>query len=357
MKQLYSLLFLLAAICSAGCGKQETPQPAGSAGDTSSAPAGKSVRVGMVFDIGGIGDKSFNDGANRGLKRAQADLGAVVEVYEPHDNTDRETGIRLMTNKKMDVIIGVGFLFTDSINNLAKEYPNQKFACIDYTVTPGGVVPPNVLALKYKEEDGSYLVGALSAWLSKSKKIGFVGGMEIPLIQKFEAGFINGAKKADPSVEVMVKYAGNTPEAFANPGKGKELALQMFDQGADIIFHASGSTGLGVFEASRERKKLAIGVDSDQYDEAPGFILTSMVKNVDSSVYDTIKAAEDGTFKGGVLTSGLVHGEGAMENGVDYIYNDKNKALIPDDIHAKVEALRQEIIAGKINTLEGAKGQ
>jgi basic membrane protein A and related proteins len=214
---------------------------------------------------------------------------------------------------------------------------------VDYSVTEGKAIPENLLALKFKEQEGSFLVGALAALVAKSGKIGFVGGMNIPLIRKFEAGYKAGAKHVNPKVEVIAAYAGNTGEAFKNPTKGKELALAQLDQGVDVIFHASGSTGLGVFEACKDKKKYAIGVDSDQWDEKmPDTILTSMVKQVDVAVFDAIKAETEGKWKGGIRELGLAEG------GVGYIYDEHNKKHIPDDVHAKVEALKKEIIEGKI---------
>ncbi|HXS81161.1 MAG TPA: BMP family ABC transporter substrate-binding protein, partial [Methylomirabilota bacterium] len=200
-----------------------------------------------------------------------------------------------------------------------------------------------LVALKFREEEGSFLVGALAALLSKTGKIGFVGGMEIPLIKKFQAGYVAGARAANPNVQVLIKYAGTTGAAFKDPTKGKELALAEYHGGADIIFHASGSTGLGVFEAGRELKKLAIGVDSDQYDEAPGVVLTSMVKRVDTAVFDTIKEVKDGQWRSGVRDFGLA------ENGVTWVYDDRNKALIPDAVKAKVDSLEKLIVAGTIH--------
>jgi basic membrane protein A len=185
-------------------------------------------------------------------------------------------------------------------------------------------------------------VGAVAALKSKTGKIGFVGGMKIPLIKKFEAGYIAGATYVRPDVKVFVSYAGVTDNAFKNPSKGKELALTQYSKGADVIFHASGSTGLGVFEAAREKGKLAIGVDSDQYAEAPGYILTSMIKDVDVAVLETIRAAMSDTFEGGVKTLGL------REGGISYVYDDNNKALIGEDIRAKVETLKQKIVSGEI---------
>ena len=311
------------------------------------AESGAAPIAGIVFDVGGRGDKSFNDGAYNGALRAQRDLGASVRLIEPGDGSDREAGIRLLAAEGMKLVVGVGFIFTDDLTQLAKEYPNVNFAGVDYALqfdANGNVIAPpaNIAALKFREEEGSFLVGALAALISKSKRIGFVGGMDIPLIHKFEAGYRAGVKQVCPDCTVTAQYAGATPEAFANPSKGKELALSQYNSGVEIIFHASGSTGLGVFEAARQTGKLAIGVDADQYAEAPGHVLTSMVKGVDEATFDAIKRVQSGTFKGGVYSFGL------KENGVGYVYDENNRALIPDAVRARVEQLRAEIVAGRI---------
>lgn len=305
------------------------------------------TNVGIVLDVGGRGDKSFNDGAYAGADSAVRLLGPNVRFIEPGDGSDREAGLRLLAAEGMDLVIGVGFIFTDDITNLAKEYPAVSFAGVDYAVSvddKGTVIPPpaNVAALKFREEEGSFLVGALAALSGGSKKIGFVGGMDIPLIHKFEAGYRAGVMAVCADCTVIAQYAGATPEAFKNPGKGRELALSQYQSGVNVIFHASGSTGLGVFEAARVMGKLAIGVDSDQNDDAPGHILTSMIKGVNASVFDAIKRVQNGTFKGGIYSFGLA------ENGVGYIYDERNKSLIPDSARTRVEQLRQDIIAGKI---------
>ncbi|HET7229553.1 MAG TPA: BMP family ABC transporter substrate-binding protein [Longimicrobium sp.] len=311
------------------------------------AGAARPLNVGVVFDVGGRGDKSFNDGAYLGAERAERELGAHVRFVEPGEGSDREAGLRLLAAQGMDLVIGVGFIFTDDLTQLAKEYPNVHFAGVDYAVgtdDKGNVIqpPPNLAALKFREEQGSFLVGAIAALTSKTKKVGFVGGMDIPLIHKFEAGYKAGVAAVCPDCRVIAQYAGVTPEAFRNPGKGKELALSQYNQGVDVIFHASGSTGLGVFEAARATGKLAIGVDADQYSEAPGHVLTSMVKGVDNSVFDAIKWVKDNRFHGGVYQFGLA------ENGVRYVYDQNNQALITPAIRARVEQLKAEIIAGRI---------
>ncbi|MGI9076958.1 MAG: BMP family lipoprotein [Gemmatimonadaceae bacterium] len=310
-------------------------------------PEGEAVDVGIVFDVGGRGDKSFNDGAYLGADRAAEELDARVRFIEPGEGSDREAGLRLLAAEGMDLVAGIGFIFTDDLRELATEYPNIAFAGVDYALQvdhKGNVIPPpaNLAALKFREEEGSFLVGALAVLAGGSKKAGFVGGMDIPLIHKFEAGYRAGVKHVCPECTVIAQYAGVTPEAFRNPGKGKELALSQYQSGVNVIFHASGSTGLGVFEAARQMGKLAIGVDADQYAEAPGHILTSMIKGIDAVTYDAIKRVKEGSFKGGVYSYGLA------ENGVGYIYDAHNRKLIPDAARARVEQLKSDIIAGRI---------
>lgn len=310
-------------------------------------PAKDTVDVGIVFDVGGRGDKSFNDGAFLGGERAARELGANVRFIEPGEGSDREAGLRLLAAEGMDLVIGVGFIFTDDLTQLAREYPNTHFAGVDLAIatdSAGNPIPPpkNLAALRFKEQEGSFLVGAIAALAGQSNKVGFVGGMDVPLIHKFEAGYRAGVKHVCPDCEVIAQYAGVTPEAFRNPGRGKELALSQYQQGVNVIYHASGSTGLGVFEAARQTGKLAIGVDADQYAEAPGSILTSMVKGIDAAVFDAIKRTRDGTFTGGI------HEFGLAEQGVGYVYDANNRALIPDRVRARVEQLRDSIIAGYI---------
>ena len=311
------------------------------------APAGGAVNVGVVFDLGGRGDKSFNDGAYAGAERAEKELGARVRFIEPGEGADRESGLRLLAAEGMNLVIGVGFIFTDDLTALAREYPNTNFAGVDYSLSldaHGKLLPPpaNLAALKFREEQGSFIVGALAALVGNSNKVGFVGGMDFPLIQKFEAGYRAGVKHVCPACEVVSQFAGVTPEAFRNPGRGKELALSQYQQGVNVIFHASGSTGLGVFEAARQTGKLAIGVDADQYREAPGYVLTSMVKRVDNAVFDAIRRVKEKRLKGGVYEYGLA------ENGVGYVFDKNNAALIPPPVRTRLEALRQDIISGRI---------
>jgi len=304
----------------------------------------KKMRVGLVFDVGGRGDKSFNDMAYEGLTRAQKDFAATVETrtLEPTaGGENREELLRLLAGEKYDLILGIGFLFTDSITRVAKDNRGVKFAIVDGFIDK----EPNVVSLLFKANEGSFLVGAAAALKSKTNKVGFVGGMKIPLIEEFEAGYIAGAKYVKPAITVYSEYAGTTGAAFNDPVKGKELALAEYDRGVDIIYHASGGTGLGVFQAAVVKKQMAIGVDADQSLTAAADqrlqILTSMQKRVDVAVYETIKATLNGQYKPGVQVFGL------KEGGVGYAVNPYNKALI-QDIVPRLEALKKDIIAGKI---------
>jgi len=257
-------------------------------------------KIGLVFDIGGRGDKSFNDAAYQGLEKAKQDFGIEFEVIDPGDGADRESALRKLASKNdIGLVFAVGFIFTEDITTVAKDFPNKKFGCIDYTVNPDNEIPNNLTALEFKENEGSFLVGAIAGLLTKTNKVGFLGGMESSLIKKFENGYVQGVNYVNPDCKVLVAYVSVSSDGFKNPGKGKEISLSQYSNGADIIYHASGLSGLGLFEAAREEKKLSIGVDLDQYNEAPGFVLTSMTKQVDEIIYQTISDFLDGKFTGG----------------------------------------------------------
>ena len=341
MKKLFGLFLFSLAIVPAvifmaafnGCSEK----------DKSDVIPGKPIKAGLVFDVGGRGDKSFNDAAYNGLVRAQKELGVDFEIIDPGDGADREAALRKLAFKDgISVIFGVGFIFTEDITKVATEFYNKKFACVDFSVDEKTMIPANLQALEFKEEEGSFLVGYLAALTTKTNKVGFLGGMESPLIKKFEAGYRQGVKYGNPNCEIYSAYVSVNPDGFKNPGKGKEICMSQYDKGADIIYHASGLSGLGLFEAAREKKKLAIGVDLDQSKEAPGFVLTSMVKMVDQAVFQSIKDFKDNSFTRGVKTLGL------KDKGVDYVYDDTNKNLIPDDVHKKIEDARAKIISGEI---------
>ncbi|HSQ68162.1 MAG TPA: BMP family ABC transporter substrate-binding protein [Polyangiaceae bacterium] len=299
------------------------------------------ARVGLVFDVGGRGDKSFNDAAYLGLMRAGKELDVETRYLEPASTEDREAALRLFAAEGMDLVIGVGFIFSSDVDGVARSYPNVKFACVDYA--PGKEpMPPNVLGLAFREEEGSFLVGAAAGLLSKSHHVGFVGGMTIPLIRKFEAGYAAGVHASCPDCVVHAAYAGASPDAFKDPAKGKLLAIGETAAGADVIFHASGSTGHGVFEGAKEAHVLAIGVDADQYDEMPGVVVTSMIKRVDVAVFEAIRGVMEGRFHGGIDPLGLA------EHGVDWVHEGPHAAGLPREVVAQVEALRTEVEAGRI---------
>jgi len=305
-------------------------------------------RVALVFDIGGRGDKSFNDSAYLGLVRAHKELGIAFEVVEPTGAEDREAALRLFAARGFPLVIGVGFIFSRDIDTVARDYPAIRFACVDYgpQFTKDGhplPIPANVTGLAFREEEGSYLVGAVAGLSTKSKHVGFVGGMDIPLIHKFEAGYRAGVTAVCPTCTTHVAYAGSTPEAFRDPAKGKAIAIAQIGQGADVLFHASGSTGHGVFEASKAAGVQAIGVDADQWDEAPGHVLTSMVKDVDVAVLDAIARTQKGTLPSGMLVLGLA------ERGLDYVHEGPHAVGISKEIQGKVEELRRKIVAHEIS--------
>ncbi|MFC2091739.1 BMP family protein [Elusimicrobiota bacterium] len=311
--------------------------------ENSSEEAGSEIKVGLVFDIGGRGDKSFNDSAYEGLIKAREELGVYTEYIELSTGLDRESALRLFAARKFDLIFGIGFMFTDDITRLSMEFPDIKFACIDYNVIKDVNIPENLAAIKFREEEGAFLIGAIAALVTKTNIVGFIGGMDIPLIHKFEEGFKSGAGYINKNCNVLTAYAGVTAEAFKNPSKGKELAISQYKNGADIVFHASGSTGLGVFEAARKLDKRAIGVDADQYHEAPGYILTSMIKRVDVAVLHTVEDLIAGTFTGGLKNHGL------KEGALGYVYDDNNYNMISASVVSEVEKIKKLIIEGKIN--------
>jgi basic membrane protein A and related proteins len=303
---------------------------------------GSGLKVGLVFDVGGKNDKSFNEAAWRGLQRAKAELGIQGTAIEPTEGADRESALRTLAARGMDLVIGVGFIFGPDLERLAAQFPNVKFAGIDYSPSQGVGDLPNLAGLRFREHEGSFLVGAIAGLSTRSKIVGFVGGMKIPLIKKFEVGYAAGVRHVCPECRVLSAYAGTEPKAFADPTLGQDLASAQYGQGADIIYHAAGKTGDGVFAAARQRKARAIGVDSDQYEAAPCCVMTSMVKRVDVAVIDAIKDISAGTFRGGL------HELGLAEQGVGFVADERNRALLPIEIVQRVNLLAADIIAGKI---------
>lgn len=303
--------------------------------------SGGKLRVGIVFDIGGKDDKSFNAAAWEGVNRARDELGIFLRDVEPGDPTSIEPSMRAFAERGYDLIVGVGFAQAPIMNDVARDYPNVKFAIID-----GVIDLPNVASLIFKEHEGSFLVGMIAARASKTGKIGFVGGMDIPLIHKFQTGYAEGARYANPKIEVFENYVGVTDAAWNNPGKGKELAKAQLERGADVIFQAAGNSGLGVFDAAEETRTLAIGVDSNQNWVKPGFILTSMIKRVDLSVFNSVKELVEGRFQGGI------HEFGMDTDGIGYALDDYNRSLISQTVIDEVERAKQDIIAGRIKVTD-----
>jgi len=304
------LAALLALAILAGCGgaaKPAAPAPAPAAAPAPAPaptpPPAPQFKVGMVTDVGGLGDKSFNDSANAGLKRAESELKAKVAVVESKRQEDYEPNLTTLKDQGYDLVWAIGFLMTDSVAKVAAKFPNQKFAIIDSVVDKA----PNVANVTFKEEEGSFLVGVIAAKATKVKKVGFVGGMDVALIRKFEAGFRAGVKAVDPTIVVSANYTG----AFDSPQKGKESALTLFGQGADVIYAAAGACGTGVIEAAKDKGLYAIGVDSDQNSLAPQNVISSMMKRVDNAVFMVSQQAANGKFAGGSVTV-----LGLKENGV-----------------------------------------
>ncbi len=300
-------------------------------------------RIGLVFDVGGRGDKSFNDAAWNGISRASRELGVTTEILEPSGAEDREAAMRLFAARGFDLVIGVGFIFSTDVNVVAAAFPKTWFACIDYAPPADHRAPPNVIGLTFREEEGSFLVGAVAGLVSKTHHVGFVGGMDIPLIHKFEAGYRAGVREVCPACTVHVAYAGTTPDAFRDPVKGKALAIAEITAGADVLFHASGTTGHGVFEAARDMGVKAIGVDSDQYDEMPGTVVTSMIKRGDVAVFDTIVATTRSALHGGLSSFGLA------EQGVGYVDGGPHAAAIPPEVKERVAELAGRIARGELH--------
>jgi len=249
--------------------------------------------------------------------------------------------MRLFAARGLDLVIGVGFIFSSDVDRVARDFPRVHFACIDYAPPPGGA-PPNVAGLVFHEEEGSYLVGGVAALMSKTKHVGFVGGMQTPLIRKFEAGYEAGVHAVCPDCVMHSGYTGTTPDAFKDPAQGKALAIAEIEAGADVLYHAAGATGHGVFEAAHDAGRLAIGVDSDQHDEMPDTVVTSMVKRADVTVFDTIRGIVDGHFEGGM------HVFGVKDGAIDYVHEGPHATLLPRDVVARVELLRADVASGRV---------
>ncbi len=344
MKAFLSVTAILLLMLTASCGSTET------------AEGKQRPKVGIVFDIGGKNDRSFNAAAWEGVKRAEKDFDIELRDVEPGNPTSIEPAMRAFAERKFDLIIGVGFAQGPIMQKVATDYPNIKFAIIDGVIfeADGKTPKENVASLVFREHEGSYLVGIIAAETTKTGTIGFVGGMDIPLIHRFETGYREGAQSVNPNIKVIKNFVGVTDHAWNNPGKGKELSLAQIQKGADVIFTAAGNSGLGAFDAAEQygkdangrANKYVIGVDSNQNGVKPGFVLTSMVKRVDVAVYDVVRDITQGKFDGGFHVFGL------DKDGIAYALDEHNKALISEETLRRVEEARRKIVAGEIKVTD-----
>jgi basic membrane protein A len=295
------------------------------------------VKPAVVYDLGGKNDKSFNESAYHGAEKFKADTGVAYQDFEIQNDSQREQALRKFAERGFSPIVAIGFSHAEAVKKVAAEFPDTHFAIIDMVVDA-----PNVASVVFKEHEGSYLVGVLAALASKTGKVGFVGGMDIPLIRRFACGYVGGVKATKKDDEVFQNMTGTTGAAWNDPVKGGELAKSQFDRGADVVYHAAGGTGIGVLQAAADAGKLGIGVDSNQNGLHPGHVLTSMMKRVDVATYNVFKAGQDGSFKPGITVLGLAEG------GVGWALDDNNKSLISDEMKAAVDKAEADIKAGTI---------
>jgi basic membrane protein A len=303
----------------------------------SGAAAAQDFQPAIIFDLGGKFDKSFNEAAYNGAERFRQETGISYLEFEVTNESQRDQALRRMIQRGASIIVAVGFGYATPLEAIADEAPGTKFAIIDSVVDK-----PNVQSIVFKEHEGSFLVGMAAALASKTGKVGFVGGMDIPLIRNFAYGYEQGVKHVNPDAQVIVNYTGTTPAAWNDPARGGELAIGQFDQGADVVYAAAGGTGLGVLQAAADKGKLSIGVDSNQNYLHPGSVLTSMLKRVDVAVYNTFKDAKEGTWQPGVLNLGLA------EDGVGYAVDENNENVLTPEIREKLDAAKAEIVAGTL---------
>jgi basic membrane protein A len=343
MTAVVAALALLLTACGSSSKGSSTTNTAGGSSSASGGGSAKSLKVGLAYDVGGRGDKSFNDLAAAGLEKAQTDLNiqtkelSAVQGENDQQKADRLT---LLASSGYNPIVAVGFAYATALGKVAPKFPKVNFAIVD----DNSIKQPNVEGLVFTENESSYLVGVAAALATKTKNVGFIGGVQTPLIQKFQAGYQAGVKAVDPSIKVQVAYISQAPDfsGFNDPAKGKVIAEGQYDNGADVVYHAAGGSGSGLFQAAKEKNKLAIGVDSDQYQSAPAdekaLILTSALKGVDTAVFNFIEQDSKGEFKPGFTRFSL------KDNGVGYATsNPKINAY-----KAKIDDYKAKIIAGTI---------
>ena len=303
-----------------------------------SAPALADIKPAVIYDMGGKFDKSFNEGVWNGVKRFTEETGIEVMEFEVTNEAQRSQAMQRMVDRGATVVLGVGFAQADAIASISAENPDVQFSIIDV----GWLSGDNLRQYVFKEHEGSYLVGVAAAMASETGKVGFVGGMDIPLISKFACGYVGGAKSVNADITVYQNMTGTTPAAWNDPVKGAELTRSQIDRGADVVYQAAGGTGVGVIQAAVDAGKLAIGVDSNQNGIAPGSILTSMLKRVDVAAYNTFMDAKNNSFTSGVQVLGVA------EDGVGWALDENNRSLISADMEAAIEQARADIESGKI---------
>ena len=292
----------------------------------------------VVYDMGGKFDKSFNEGVYNGVKRFTEETGIEVTEFEVTNEAQRQRAMERLIQRGATVLLGVGFGQADAITAVAEANPDVQFGIIDVF----WLDQPNLRQYSFKEHEGSYLVGVAAAMKSESGTVGFVGGMDVPLIRKFACGYVQGVKSVSGDIQVLQNMTGTTPSAWNDPVKGGELAQSQIDRGADVVYHAAGGTGIGVIQTTADAGKLAIGVDANQNYLAPGKVLTSMVKRVDVAAYQHFADAHKGMFSAGVVQLGLAEG------GVDWAVDEYNRDLVSGEIEAAVVAAKEAIISGAI---------
>lgn len=310
---------------------------AGLAAMAASGAVAADVKPALIYDIGGKFDKSFNEGAFHGAERFKQETGIDFRDFEVTNDAQREQAMRKFARDGFSPILAVGFSQADAMTKVAAEFPKTQFAIVDSVVKQ-----PNVESIVFKEQEGSFLVGMMAAQASKSGKVGFVGGMDIPLIRRFACGYVQGVKYVNPKAEVFQNMTGTTGDAWKDPVKGGELAKSQIDRGADVVYHAAGGTGIGVLRAAADAGKLGIGVDSNQDGLFPGKVLTSMLKRVDNAVFKNFSDAKAGSWKPGITVLGL------KEEGVAYALDDNNKLLVTPDMKTAADKATKDIIDGKI---------
>jgi basic membrane protein A len=291
----------------------------------------------IVYDFGGKFDRSFNQSASMGVERFKKETGISVREFEIQNASQREQVMRQFARRGATIIVAVGFTQASAVEAVAKEFPDVEFAIID-----GVVDLPNVESINFREQESSYLCGVAAAMATKTGKVGFVGGMDIPLIRKFAVGYKAGVASVDPKIEVFENMTGTTPAAWTNPSAGAELAKSQFGRGADVVFHAAGATGVGVMQAAADAGLLSIGCDSNQDYLHPGSVLTSALKRVDVAVYTVFMDAKNGTWKPGSKVLGLA------EQGVDFSLDEYNRKLITPEMEKRLDQAKADIVVGRI---------